>query len=472
MLFRAQQALKVSTNLAELAGAAQQTTSANQARPLLRHRLARIADGFAIAVAVALPWSISQTEFLLLIWLLVLVPTLDRAELWQEIKTAAGGLPIVLFVLAAFGMAWADVSWSERLGGLDSFIKLLIIPLLLCQFRRSEIGWAVMVGYLASCLALLAIALPTMAWQWNASEFTHDFGVPVKNVGTQNAEFVCCCFGLLFPALEKYRRGRPKLAAGMLVPAVLFLASSFYLALVHAAVAIIVLGALVTSPILLVVLSFKKLSRVRALGLLGAGAIMCGLLCLYAPPQPRDLASKAWDIIQTQPETKQGWEESLPEFWKSSLNIIADAPILGHGTGSIHKLLAGSGWETTNPLQQTFAVGLQIGVIGICVLWAMWLSHLLLFRGSSLPAWIGLVVVIQNIVGSLFDSQLFDSTLGWTYAFGVGVAGGMVRQLRADAAPAPQLPAHECPSMMIYILALVVSAQIGVIAALVWHFVL
>jgi hypothetical protein len=52
-----------------------------------------------------------------------------------------------------------------------------------------------------------------------------------------------------------------------------------------------------------------------------------------------------------------------------------------------------------------------------------------------------------------------------------GVAGGMVRQLRAYAAPAPQLPAHEAPSMMIYVLALVVSAQTGVIAALVWHFV-
>jgi hypothetical protein len=444
----------------------------SERRFVLRHRLARIADGFAIAVAVALPWSISETEFLLLIWLIVLIPSLDRAVLLQEIKTPAGGLPIVLFVVGALGMAWADVSWSERLGGFDSFFKLLMIPLVLCQFRRSENGLGVLVGYLASCTVLLAVSLASMAWQWNDPEFTYDFGVPVKNIGTQNTEFICCSFGLLFLAIEKYRRGRPRFAVGMLVLAVVFLATSFYLDLVYAAVAIIPLGALVTSPILLVVLSSKELSRVRVLGLLGVGAIMCSLLWFYSLPQPHYLASMASDIIQTWPETERGWEGLLPVFWERSLNFITDAPILGHGTGSIHKLFAESGWETTNPLQQTFAVGLQIGVIGICVLWAMWLSHLRLFRGSSLPHWVGLVVVIQNIVGSLFDSQLFDSTLGWTYVFGVGVAGGMVRQLRADAAPAPQLRAYECPSMMIYVFALVVSAQIGVIAALVWHFIL
>jgi hypothetical protein len=31
------------------------------------------------------------------------------------------------------------------------------------------------------------------------------------------------------------------------------------------------------------------------------------------------------------------------------------------------------------------------------VLYAMWLVHLLLFRGDGLAAWIGLLVVVQNI---------------------------------------------------------------------------
>ncbi len=49
-----------------------------------------------------------------------------------------------------------------------------------------------------------------------------------------------------------------------------------------------------------------------------------------------------------------------------------------------------------------------------------------LFRGAGLADWIGLVVVVQNIVGSLFNSHLFDFVQGWVYVVGVGVAGGMV----------------------------------------------
>jgi O-antigen ligase len=405
----------------------------------MRDRLARIADGFAIAVAVSLPWSISQTEFLLLIWFLVLIPTLDRASLLAEVKTAAGGLPIALLALAAVGMAWADVGWSERLGGLDAFFKLLVIPLLFVQYRRSANGVAVMVGYLASCVALLAISLATMAWQWNAPELTPSFGVPVKAIGTQNTEFICCAFVVLFLGIEKFRRGHPRIALGIISLAVLFIANSFYVAHVYAAYSTIPLASLVIAPILLVVLLFRELGAMRALGLLGAGAVICAILWVYSP-QPRYLAFKAWDIIEP---LEQGWVGNRPGFWKRSLSFISEAPILGHGTGSIHKRFAGDQtagelpWDTTNPLQQTFAVGLQIGIVGMCVLWAMWLSHLWLFQGSLMPHWVGLVIVIQNVVGSLFDSLLFDSTLGWTYVFGVGVAGGMTKQLRANAAVVP-----------------------------------
>jgi O-antigen ligase len=60
------------------------------------------------------------------------------------------------------------------------------------------------------------------------------------------------------------------------------------------------------------------------------------------------------------------------------------------------------------------------------VLYAMWLLHLLLFRGDGLVAWIGLLVVVQNIFSSLFNSHIFDFHEGWMYVLGVGVAGGMV----------------------------------------------
>ena len=100
-------------------------------------------------------------------------------------------------------------------------------------------------------------------------------------------------------------------------------------------------------------------------------------------------------------------------YWERSLRFISEAPVLGHGTGTIPRLFARAaagqtgllGVVTTNPHQQTLAIGIQLGLVGIVVLWAMWIAHLLFFRGNTLPEWIGFVIVTQNIVGSLFDSS-------------------------------------------------------------------
>jgi O-antigen ligase len=61
----------------------------------------------------------------------------------------------------------------------------------------------------------------------------------------------------------------------------------------------------------------------------------------------------------------------------------------------------------------------------------MWVAHLLLFRGDSVIAWCGKVVIAENIVSSTFHTHLFDFNNGWLYVFGVGVLGGMVLRERA-----------------------------------------
>ena len=72
------------------------------------------------------------------------------------------------------------------------------------------------------------------------------------------------------------------------------------------------------------------------------------------------------------------------------------------------------------------------------MLYGMWLVHLLMFRGDGLAAWIGILVVVQNISTSLFNSHLFDFHEGWMYVLGVGVAGGMVLKRRSGDAGAPE----------------------------------
>ena len=113
--------------------------------------------------------------------------------------------------------------------------------------------------------------------------------------------------------------------------------------------------------------------------------------------------------------------------------------MLGHGTGSTRDLFAraavgqtgAAGEVIGNPHNQTLNVAVQWGILGVLVLYAMWTVHLLLFRGSDFGSSVGLLVVIQNIITSLFNSHLFDFHEGWMYVLGVGVAGGMVLKRRS-----------------------------------------
>jgi O-antigen ligase len=121
--------------------------------------------------------------------------------------------------------------------------------------------------------------------------------------------------------------------------------------------------------------------------------------------------------------------------------------VFGHGTGSTRGLfeqaavgeVGAAAGIIGNPHNQTLNIAVQWGVIGIVLLYAMWLLHLLLFRGDGLVAWIGLLVVVQNIFTSLFNSHLFDFHEGWMYVLGVGVAGGMMLRTAArQPAAAPR----------------------------------
>jgi O-antigen ligase len=139
-------------------------------------------------------------------------------------------------------------------------------------------------------------------------------------------------------------------------------------------------------------------------------------------------------------ETSSGYRL---EFWKKSVRFIAAAPVFGHGTGSVMELFrkAATGESgptaavTDQPHNQTLLVAIQLGLVGGALLLAMWISHLMLFRGSGMVAWLGMGVVVQNFVSCLFNSYLFEFTLGWIYIFGAGVLGGMMLRQRIPAGP-------------------------------------
>jgi O-antigen ligase len=397
----------------------------------VRERLSWLADILVVVVAASLPWSTSATAILAVLWVLVLVPTLDLGDLKRQVGTAAGGLPALLVALGVAGMLWADVSFTERWNGIDSFVKLLAVPLLLVQFHRSDRARCVFMAYLGSCTLLLVSS--------TVIELFHPFSlalrpfpneVLVKNAATQSGEFVTCIFGLLYLAYDAMDRRRWAWLLAFVFVICGMLANMLFVATGRTA--------LVVGAVLLAIFAVKKRDG-RTIAILACAVVLAAAGWLSSSYLQSRVVDFFKDLqLYQAAETVTSSGERLV-FWTKSIDFIREAPLVGHGTGSIRSQFEKSAFGQTgaaaeaaaNPHNQTLAVGIQLGFVGMAILWAMWISHLMLFRGNSLIAWIGLVIVVQNVVGSLFNSHLFDFLQGWTYVVGVGVAGGTVRKVIA-----------------------------------------
>jgi O-antigen ligase len=395
-------------------------------------RLHRIADSLVVAVAVSLPWSTSAASILIAAWLLALVPTIDPVMLRREALTWAGATPVLLWLLAVVGMLWADASLSERLGGLSGFHRLLVIPLLLAQFRRSDIGKSALIGFLCAAVALLAASVVHAALFGRVSWIVCSLpGVPVKDYISQSTVFVICIFALLGAAVEAWGARRYRFALGLVLLALMFLADIAYVVTGRTALAVI--------PVLALLFGFKQLGW---RGVVAASAAFAALAAVLwtSSPYLRERVQRSFAEVGFYGAGNVMTSSGLRlEFWRESIGFVAQAPILGHGTGSINGQFreraaepgAPLGFASENPHQQILAVAIQLGLVGVGLLIAMWAAHLALFGGSGLTAWIGLTVVVQNVVSSQFNTHLFDFTHGWLYVFGVGVIGGMVRRAQA-----------------------------------------
>jgi O-antigen ligase len=399
---------------------------------LRQETLPRLAAGLAAAAAASLPWSTSATGILVTLWLVTCLPTLDTGALRREVLSAPGGLPVLLVGFAAVGLLWSDLPLSESLGGIEPFLRLLTIPVLLTQFRGSEHGVWVGAAFLASGTILLALVWTIF---WLGLEFGHGPGVPVKDYITQSGVFTLCAFGLIHIGFERWMERRRVLAIAAFAWALLFVSSIFYVSTSRTTLVVI--------PMLLLLVGLQRASW-RAL----AGCILAGLVLLAAmwatSPYVRLRATSVADEV-AESDIRETSSGDRLDFWRNSLRIMGKAPILGHGTGTVTAAFRGladskTSASATNPHNQIFAVGIQLGLVGVAMLLAMWAVHWRLFLRPGLAAWIGMIAVTQNIVGSLFNSHLTDFTQSWIYVFAVGVFGGAVLRRQGTVKPGDQDP--------------------------------
>jgi O-antigen ligase len=388
---------------------------------------AKTADIVAVLIALSLPWSTSLVGIFAIVWVIAVAPTLDLKRFLALLKRPICALPIALFALAVVGTLWSDADWGARLYAVGPTTKLLMLPLLFYHFEHSTRGMWVFTAFLVSCTLLMVMSwIVVLDPSITLKKGDAQRGIFVKNYIDQSQEFALCAVALAYPVITLLRQKRIWLAVLLIAVSLSFV--------VNMALVIVSRTALVSMPIMLAVFALLHLKWRSNVVILCVAVLLAGLAWVISP-QLRWTATTFVRDYQIYKERDQPTSIGLRlEFWQKSLRFFAEAPILGHGTGSTRglfeqaatgpKVLA-AGQVIGNPHNQTLNVAVQWGAVGVVVLYAMWWFHLLLFRGYGLVPWIGLLVVVQNVVTSLFNSHLFDFHEGWMYVLGVGIAGGM-----------------------------------------------
>jgi O-antigen ligase len=248
----------------------------------------------------------------------------------------------------------------------------------------------------------------------------------VKEYVIQSAEFLICAFALAHLTLDAWQRNQVRVAAAVGLLALLFLANIVFVATGR--------GTAITLPLLAAVFSFQRFSWKGAFGSILIAIAFSTIIWSsseYLRARVVALYQELYDYQAKGIVTSVG---ARLEFLRGSMKIISDAPMYGHGTGSTReqfRLLSSKTphlprFVTDNPHNQTLDVAVQLGLIGIVLLYAMWFAHMLLFWDRGTMAFVGFGVVTQKFVAGFFNSHLFEHSLGWLYVLGVGVLGGMV----------------------------------------------
>ena len=291
-----------------------------------------IADIFAILAALTLPWSTTLPAIFVLLWLGAVAWVMDWRAYGRLLKLPICYLPFALVGLALVGTLWSDAAWPARLYAVSPTLKLLVLPGLFYHFQRSSRGMWVFVAFLVSCALLMVMSWivaydPSLSLKPCQSDIR---GVFVKNYIDQSQEFALCAVALVYPFMRLVRAEKfwPALLLGLL--AVSFIGTMAFIVASRTAV--------VTMPIMLAAFVLVHMRPRTSLIVIGVMVALVGLLWVTTTDVrwgPRRIL-KDYQFYKTgEHETSIGLRL---EFWQKSLRFISEAPVIGHGTGSLRGL--------------------------------------------------------------------------------------------------------------------------------------
>lgn len=387
----------------------------------------------AIATAFTLPLSTTGQNITVAIFAVLALITLDHGRFRATLRSAAGYLPVALFALILIGTLWSVQPYGIAIRWISPYAKLLLIPLVIATVFTPRQALQIACGFLAACVVLLAFSWASLLWPSGPWHWFKSPGIPVKDNAVQSGCFALCAFGLAIGTVRTWSQGdRRAIAMGFL--ALLFFADIFLIYLSKTG--------MIMAGSLLVLLIMHTWNWRLALAIAAPSALVIAVAFWVSGPAQQRLAEMSTDMQASDITAETLSTAARMDFWSKALGFVKEAPLLGHGTGSIKPLYQAMeatnpspyGQATPDPHNQFLHVTLQVGLLGGAILLAMWAAHFRMFLHRDVVSIMGQAVVLQNFVGSLFNSHLSTVTQGMLYCLAVGVLGAVVRDQLAGPA--------------------------------------
>jgi O-antigen ligase len=395
----------------------------------------RIGAGAAVTIGLSVPISVALDNVLIAVVLLAFMVGNYRSKVLLFKENIVGISASALFVLLVVGTFYSIAGVHDAAKYLLKYSDLLFIPLF-AYFFRDPVMRQRGLHALAGSLALLLIA----------SYFVQASGVQPNHWILGSAEDP-----VLF---KRYLTHSILMAIGAFLFAELALNAvprwqrCLYWGLALLAVInVMVMTKGRTGQLVLVLLMFYwgyahwKWRGMTAAMLLG-GVLIAGLVLAPGPFSERTRLAVA-EVHGWKPGNAVDIKSSEGlrlEYYRNSLAIIAEHPLLGVGTGGFPLAYtaqvqnAGMS-KTPNPHNEYLHITIQLGIIGLIAM--IYLFYIQWRVASSLPTSMethlarGLVLMI--VIGCLLNSLLLDHTEGLLYAWLTGLLYG---GLESRAGPA------------------------------------
>jgi O-antigen ligase len=359
---------------------------------------------FIVAIYFSTSLAIILSGFLGLFWLLsaqlmVLPGTLK--------KTPVAAWSLLLFLCFIFGLCYTSATYGDAFSMLMKYRELLFIPVL-CSFLTAKRYqcWSWKAFVIASVLILLISYLMDIG----ILDLNRQ-GDPAFKSRITHSIFIS--FFAFFCAHKACDGKRYAILFG-----VLFILSMYNLFFM-------VEGRIgqLTATLLVLLFTAQRFSKKILLLAVLVIAILLALFFAYS-----DKATRINEgVVNIQSDLKPDAEQ-IPSsmgqrymFWRYSLKLMAEKPLLGHGTGSFAKeyqrVAISELFLSKNPHNEFFMIGVQLGLLGVIIYTGFLVSQYnCAKRLPDKEKWLAQGLLLSLIATSLFNSPFLDHTEGHWYA--------------------------------------------------------